>query len=424
MRLSIKKESQKNIGMALFTFFFLTVDFRTSLFQSVIIAYGFAALSLFLIVGGTGMAFSGKMSRICFLWILSVVFVITSGEASLIIKYILGLIVMYSFSSSNGSGGKTVNLLMVYGFIFSFASFYFYFFPDVYVNSVVPHLEDYLQTQAVYLIRSNRYPGLTGHYSTNGIYLSFGIGAAFASYISSSKGHWKSISALCVGLGFLALLLIGKRAHLVFSVGACFVIYWIANNRKQKRIVKVAGVVIAFAVTVVVVVNQIPALSNTFYRFVETASSGNFLMSRGGFYLMAYETFLEHPVFGIGWRQMFEIIEHDVHNIYLQLLAENGIVGFLYYTGLLLYGLFLCTKEFSWASKNQELLNAGDYRLLAFSTYYMYFFMVYGLTGNPLYDEQTFYVLMIAYGAIIYAARANKITKKRLVESTKKEDEN
>ena len=120
-------------------------------------------------------------------------------------------------------------------------------------------------------------------------------------------------------------------------------------------------------------------------------------MSRDVFYAEAWEMFMENPIFGCGWRQMTDIIEHDVHNIYIQLLAETGIVGFSVYVFLIFYGVFIAIKLLRCYSKDKK-----KSILLLFSAYYIFFFALYGLTGNPLYDEQPFYTFMICYGALIY----------------------
>lgn len=416
MILRIKKKDFKYWGIIGFLFFFLTVDFRTDIFRNTEIAYVFAAISLFLLLWGSGIGVKKNMQPVIALWILSLSFVLTSGNISMIIKYIFGLLILYCFGLTNGTGGRTVKIIAICGVIFSVASFFFYIFPDIYIQKIVPHLEDYMQSHAVIMIKSNRYPGLTGHYSTNGIYLAFGVGATWALYLTYNKGSWRKVSFACFILGVGALLLIGKRAHLVFSIGACFLIYWISNNEnKFRRIWKVFGLIIISAVIMVIAVNQIPGLSNTFERFIETASSGDFLMARGKFYLEAIEQFKVNPIVGAGWRtMMMDVIGHDVHNIYLQLLAENGLLGFLFYVSMLIYGMIISAKEFGWASRNRDKISADSYVLLAFATFYIYFFVIYGMTGNPLYDEQTYYVFMISYGAILYARSNNSMVRKMI----------
>ena len=79
----------------------------------------------------------------------------------------------------------------------------FYLNPNIYINKIVPNLNDYLRTDAIIMIKTNRQPGLTGHYSTNGMYLAIGLGGALTSFIAFNKK--KSIRYL--NLFFLECLL-------------------------------------------------------------------------------------------------------------------------------------------------------------------------------------------------------------------------
>ncbi len=415
-----KSMFEKKIGIFLFLFFALTVDFRTSIFNNVYIAYAFAAISIILLFRGTRTVPSMQIPLPIALWIISIVFVITSGDLSYITKYIIGLMLMYCYSKTFGAGGYTIKALAVFGIIFTAFTFVFYFYPDLYIDNIVPYLADYLKSTAVMMIRTNRYPGLTGHYSTNGIYLAFGLGALVSLYFSNSiksKNNGNKIIIILIAITIGALLLIGKRAHLVFSIAACFVIYWMSNTKnKNSRLIKLLGIIIIASVVFVIAVNQIPALSNTFDRFSATAESGDFMMSRGTFYAVTWAQFLKNPLFGCGWRTMMDILEHDVHNVYLQLLAETGIVGFVCFAGLITYGVIIAVKVFRWAVKNSPQLSRDDFAMLIFSVYYFIFFTLYGMTGNPLYDEQPFYVFMVSYGAVLYYHRKIKLRTFDVIE--------
>lgn len=101
---------------------------------------------------------------------------------------------------------------------------------------------------------------------------------------------------------------------------------------------------------------------------------------------------------------MVKLLEHDVHNIYMQLLAETGLVGFSFYIILFISGLNMAVKLVKEISRT-EVINVQERKLLIFAAYYMFFFVLYGFTGNPLYDEQPFYLLMISYGVLVYYTR-------------------
>lgn len=400
-----KRKTQIFIGTLLMLFFTFTVDFRVSIFKSVYIAYIVAIMAIFLILSGANVKLLGKVPILVALWMVSIIWVLTTGNPSFIIKYILGIILLYCFSQREESGLYLVQGLVIVGIVFSIATFLFYFFPNIYLNSVVPELADYLKSTAEIMMRTNRYPGLTGHYSTNGTYLSIGFGAIISTILCKGREKKNKIKDLIICFLILgALLLIGKRAHLVFSVAAAFCVYWLCNNKdKVNRFLKVMGVVIIVVIVFVIMVNQIPALSNTFNRFVETAESGDFLMSRGVFYAEAFAQFKKHILFGCGWKQMVNLLEHDVHNIYIQLLAETGVVGFSFFVFLFVHGIFMAIKLIKGMSHTK--VENMKKRLLLFAAYYIFFFVLYGFTGNPLYDEQPFYLFMISYGILIYYNR-------------------
>lgn len=401
-----KSKAQIFIGTLLLILFIFTVDFRTSIFKSVYIAYAVVMVALFLIYRGAKVQITTRIPPLLALWIVSIAWVITTLNISYIIKYIFAILLLYCFYKKKESGMYLVNGLVVVGIIFAGATFLFYFFPNIYLNSVVPKLADYLKETAVIMMRTNRYPGLTGHYSTNGTYLAIGFGAVISIIFckeGEKKKNFKYLIACLLILG--ALLLIGKRAHLVFSVAAAFGVYWLSNDKdKANRLIKLLGIVLVAAILFVIMVNQIPALSNTFNRFSETADSGDFLMSRGLFYAEAISQFKSHLLLGCGWKQMVNLLAHDVHNIYIQLLAETGLVGFSFYIILFVSGLLMAVRLVKMAASNTSE-SIVDKKLIYFAAYYMFFFILYGFTGNPLYDEQPFYLLMISYGILLFYSR-------------------
>ena len=401
-----KSKAQIFIGTLLLILFIFTVDFRTSIFKSVYIAYAVVMVALFLIYRGAKVQITTRIPPLLALWVVSITWVITTLNISYIIKYVFAILLLYCFCKKKESGMYLVNGLVVVGAIFAGATFLFYFFPNIYLNSVVPKLADYLKETAVIMMRTNRYPGLTGHYSTNGTYLAIGFGAVISIIFCKTGEKKKNSKYLIVCLLILgALLLIGKRAHLVFSVAAAFGVYWLSNDKdKVNRLIKLLGVVLVAAILFVIMVNQIPALSNTFNRFSETADSGDFLMSRGLFYAEAISQFKSHLLLGCGWKQMVNLLAHDVHNIYIQLLAETGLVGFSFYIILFVSGLLMAVRLVKMAASSTSE-SIVDKKLIYFAAYYMFFFILYGFTGNPLYDEQPFYLLMISYGILLFYSR-------------------
>lgn len=84
-------------------------------------------------------------------------------------------------------------------------------------------------------------PGLTKHYSTNGMLLAVGT-MIFGSYALTEKRRSDYLLFL---ISVAALLLSGKRAHTVFGLTALYLCYFAYNsNAKKSRLVKGIGVLL------------------------------------------------------------------------------------------------------------------------------------------------------------------------------------
>ena len=87
------------------------------------------------------------------------------------------------------------------------------------------------------------------------------------------------------------------------------------------------------------------------------------------------------------------------HNIYLQLLCEVGIVGFTLYVAFFLYNLFNAITLFKAYRKNEKVFPQSAKNIMPFCLFVQVFFILYGMTGNPLYDVAT---LFPYYFSIMY----------------------
>lgn len=145
-----------------------------------------------------------------------------------------------------------------------------------------------------------------------------------------------------------ASFLTGRRGEfLVLFLICVFVGLCIIPKKQRKRII---------AITLVLILCAVPFLpklfnSSVFSRFAVTLSQlqsgADTLSGRLELWSMAFGIFLEHPLIGIGWGGFSSYVSdefralhgnvYNAHNIYLQFLAETGIVGFVLIVGGLLY---------------------------------------------------------------------------------------
>ena len=103
----------------------------------------------------------------------------------------------------------------------------------------------------------------------------------------------------------------------------------------------------------------------------------------------------------------------DCHNVYIQLLCETGIVGFLIIIGLMIIILHKTYKLIDYHKKNKTMLPS-----LLFSLGYQIFFLLYCMSGNPLYDPQCYVLYFVVIGiTICFEIMKNKIRGENINES-------
>ena len=115
----------------------------------------------------------------------------------------------------------------------------------------------------------------------------------------------------------------------------------------------------------------------------------------------AKDMFLDRPLFGYGVGS-YNIYCNNMgyfsgalhaHNIYIQMLAETGIVGFMLFMVAFISSLLKTveiTRKTMMTSNNSTLKV-----IILFSLYMQLFFLLYGFSGNPLYNFTQLFVYFI-----------------------------
>jgi len=248
-------------------------------------------------------------------------------------------------------------------------------------------------------------PGLTTHFSTNAIYLSIAVLFFFILWMNKRK---KSTLFFLV-ISVIALLVTGKRAHFIFSVICCLFLYLFDNKIKNKnKLIKIVFITLTGVIITLLLSNFIPEILNIITRFISLIDSDNLLNGRSELYNLALTMWEKKPILGTGWGafshyyqlNLYTIGELgylDAHNVYLQLLCETGLIGFLFFTSIIFYVLVKTMKLL----KNDKSNSERKINALRFSLLYQMFFALYCLTGNPLYDPQCYVMYFISIGIFL-----------------------
>lgn len=282
------------------------------------------------------------------------------------------------------------------------------FVPSVY-NTLIHYI---FSSEGVNYV--NTYAG-RGYYS--GLFhqvgdAAFYVSASIIAFVYLSDYKYKKYVLIAL---FIGLFLLSKRSlvfALVFSVLVTFLITGSNVTTKIGRGV----IVLLLAIVFVYLLRILSGIFIDIKFFEKMAYSLDFLsegdvdgilLQSGRLDLYDYAKLLFHENFltGIGWGEFIEkssMVDpggHNtsVHNIYLQLLCETGVIGF----GSFVFGA-ACSLVSSIKAKKMIENFYGNEKDLYYSLFKVSFsgqllFLLFGFVENPLYNENNllFYFLMI-----------------------------
>lgn len=389
------------LAIGIYLLFALFVDLRVALYGSTAFAYFTLIFSLVLLYSSIKLN-KLKLSGIEVVWLISLVFVVRGGLTNDFVLYFISILFLVGAKHFSGNYWSYIQLVAGLCSIHSFMTILFAYMPELYVVGIVPLFSEDLQKIGLDMIRTYRLPGLSAHYSTNGMYIALGVATSFSLFINRLN---PKINFFLLLIALIGLFMIGKRAHLGFSVFAIIVFLWHNySDSKNKRFWVMGILLLSIAGLSMLFIIFFPSLSGTLIRMQDSLTSDDITTSRTIFWLFAFSSFLENPIFGIGWRRIMGVMEHDVHNVYLQLLVETGFVGFAFFMFLFLYGIRVGVRNYLLIKKMGVEKHTGLKASLTFSIVFQYFFLFYCFTGNPLYDEQTLFPYFLSYSIVIYSS--------------------
>lgn len=388
--------------------------------------------------------FSRSIARLISGWLILLLFVFGYNKAfpngDYFDSFRLAAVIFFTFFLAHFDGWLEFGLkaMMAIGMVHVGATIIFYFSNDLYRLLILP-LREYPPLGTV-RGTEGYHAGISSHYSLNGTYCAV-QSVVFGAVCFSPAGRGKRLTRnRFLGLsGFLlsfaAVLLTTKRAHLIFVVLSLLVVVYFTNRvRRSNQMLRIAGVMAAglFLVSLLTYLNS--PLAVTFQRFFqggEDISNGRFEM-----WALAATLFLRNPLLGVGWLgYRYEYAANlyggvgfytdnayranymylDTHNVYLQVLAETGIIGFTAFMAAVLGALYVTVKLYRAYQRQRD----SDSVFLAVSLGLQVFMLLYSLTGCCLNDI-TFLFYMLGCGFSYALLRRDA----RKAENDKNRDDN
>nr|WP_294465691.1 O-antigen ligase family protein [uncultured Sellimonas sp.] len=324
----------------------------------------------------------------------------TNGALLDIIIFSCGMLMIYFCSKNEKKYLQCITLVKVFALFFGAGVLLQTFFPAIH-RFIVGIFPSTLRTE----ILTNG-SGFTTNTGFSAGYIIAGI-IAVASETQSIK-KIKLTNFIFIILLLLALFFTGKRAPAVFLILTLLYCYLVPvkGMKKVKRywnILIILFIAVVFFLLFKDLLVKVPFFDQIIQTIEGIIAREDVTSSRSRLYAWAIELFKAHPVFGIGWG-MFRstvvgnvtlVTELETHNIYLQILCETGLVGLFSFV-IVFFMFWNATKNAYCRSIKQNYKDNGKWsRVLFFSLAYQTYFLLYGLTGNPLYDQhfQIIYIL-------------------------------
>jgi O-antigen ligase len=180
---------------------------------------------------------------------------------------------------------------------------------------------------------SGRITSFLFQYNSLAGYLNLVIPLAIACAVLAKDRMLKFLGLVCAFTAAVAVLLTQSRGGLLALAGLFIIAVWLLVPRVTTRIKLVCVVALAGLLL-------IPPLLNHFDRLENVDD-----FARLAVWQAAVTMFMDHPLLGVGYGNYRFLYADfvpgavpgrlDAHNIYFQLLAETGLVGFLSFFALL-----------------------------------------------------------------------------------------
>ena len=184
--------------------------------------------------------------------------------------------------------------------------------------------------------------------------------------------------------------------------------YFYLSDKEKGRIFRILGLSLLVLIIGFLAISIFPELGVGILRLLNDSDSGDITNGRTGLWAYAFLLFRNNPVFGIGWvnykntMQLFTGYDRaiNVHNIYIQLLCETGLIGFAIFIVFFVFAFATTVRTYRFIRKNNGIADAEMQTLMAIAVAVQSFFILYGLTGNPLYDALVF---VPYFGSVAYS---------------------
>lgn len=253
------------------------------------------------------------------------------------------------------------------------------------------------------LVTGEKAGGLLGDYQAAGMLMSLSCFIFMASYFTEENN---ASSLICYLLSLLCVLISGKRTFSVLSIASFVIVYLFMRKKIRGKQGRLLGVFTLVCIVGIVSYAVIPQVQDLVTRIMFSSNSEDYSSGRDVLWRWAREIYKKHYVAGIGFgafpaytKLYYSWDPHaglfHTHNIYFGLLADTGTIGTTLYLLFMSIGFVKSVKCLKSVKNSTE---SHLYKNMMYSVVVQIWFILYGFSGNGVYDtnEAFLYVTAIA----------------------------
>lgn len=307
-----------------------------------------------------------------------------------ILRWSVILLLLLLFKGKEKEYYIAANIFIINGVVQSIGVFLELFFYDKWwplINVILSKSgEDIYQN----IIRSQKDVNyLSGFTHNAGFTATYIVNAIFAVIFIKDKVK-KTTYYLLIGILGISLVMTGKRGQLLILMIAFAIVYILKADNVRKGII--ACIKVAFILTIIYIVGYIlyftlDSGNNVLYRVLRLIydnSSNDKSSGRYELWSQAIAEFKNNYLLGIGWLNYDLKYGLEVHNTYLQVLCEGGLLGMGAFI-LAMISTFL--NSFKLAKKNfNEPINYVTF-------FYLIYFFMFGIVENAAINVEPLFML-------------------------------
>lgn len=345
------------------------------------------------------------------LWSLYIILHIISlglnGNISTIPYWIVALIMLHIPAQIAGIFKPTIFIYI--GLFFAIGVFFQYLFPNLYYGYVFPlfiaEASEFIESSITYEFG---FSGFSPQTSSTAYFLliSLSVALSFKDYNSILNKTW--VRNCIVVIFLLAIFLTGKRMHSAISVLLIltFFYFYSGTNMSQKILFFAVLFIGGYLLLQYFIANVDQFSDNVFLRRLarsfEKASVGDDISSgRSELYKRAWALWESDPILGVGANNFSKIsgMGTSVHNTYLQVLCEEGILRFPLFIIPLITVLLRTIRTF----KDDITSDSRNFLMLSFL--FQIVFILYSFSGNTIVNNSNFVFYFMSVGLFAYASQ-------------------